>query len=56
MRAFSSLYHITGFSGLLSNLNGFGPTFTNESLSTFSSTTLWRHKREPEVVHRTPAF
>lgn len=39
MRAFSSLHHITGFSGLLSNLNGFGPTFTNESLSTFSSTT-----------------
>lgn len=26
------------FSGLLSNLNGFGPTFTNESLSAFSST------------------
>lgn len=38
MRAFSSLYHITGFSELLSNLNGFGQTFTNESLSAFSST------------------
>lgn len=34
MRAFSCLYHITGFSRLSPNLNGFSQTFTNESLST----------------------
>lgn len=47
MRAFSCLYHITGFSGLSPNLNGFSQTFTNESLST-----SFQHGTNCDVTNR----
>lgn len=47
MRAFSFLYHITGFSRLSPNLNGFSQTFTNESLST-----SFQHRTNCDVTNR----
>lgn len=47
MRAFSCLYHITGFSRLSPNLNGFSQTFTNESLST-----SFQHRTNCDVTNR----